>query len=104
LEVGVAGACGNYRGAIYVDPRIEDALPTTDLPENVATRHVRMCGVAVAPDLKSKDHDRALFIDAVDKGAKPGTLYRKETKAEEKKAMESDAVKLPLNLCIRETG
>ncbi len=42
------------------EPRVVQELLTRDLPENVATRHVRMCRMTLTPD--ANDYDLTILL------------------------------------------
>lgn len=100
-RVLVAGLGNKYMGDDGFGPKVIEALMTRGLPENVEARDVGMCGVTLAPDLN--DYEFVIFVDAVEKGGKPGTIYRTEIKAEEVKKLEPEEAMRSLTISIHET-
>ena len=92
-KILVAGIGNKYMGDDSFGPRVVDALlnhlSSVDLDANanvnvdadVDVRDVGLCGVTLAPDLA--DYSLVIFLDAVQRGGSPGTLYRAEIKAED---------------------
>jgi len=101
-KILVAGVGNKYRGDDGFGPRVVEALLTRDLPENVEARDVGLCGITLAPDLG--DYELVIFIDAVEKGGKPGTIYRTGIKAEEVKELKSEESRHSFTFDIHETG
>jgi len=58
-----------------------DANADVNVDTDVDVRDVGLCGVTLAPDLA--DYSLVIFLDAVQRGGSPGTLYRAEIKAED---------------------
>ena len=77
----VAGIGNKYMGDDGFGPRVIEALMARNLPEDVEARDVGLCGVTLAPDLS--EYELVIFVDAVEKRGKPGTIYRSEIKAEQ---------------------
>ncbi len=101
-KILVAGVGNKYRGDDGFGPRVVEALMTKGLPETVEARDVGMCGVTLASDLG--DYEHIIFVDAVEKGGTPGTIYRTEIKAEEVKELKSEEAKHSFTFDIHETG
>ncbi len=99
-KVLVAGSGNKYRGDDGFGPHVADALQREDLPATVEVRDVGMCGVTLATDLG--DYDLVIFIDAVQKGGKPGTIYKTEIKAEDVEELQSDEDKHAFIFDLRE--
>lgn len=101
-KILVAGIGNKYCGDDSFGPRVIEALMTKHLPEDVEARDVGLCGSTLAPDLG--DCELAIFVDAVKKGGKPGTIYRAEIKADQVKELRPEDVMQPLTLSIHDTG
>jgi hydrogenase maturation protease len=97
----VAGLGNKYMGDDGFGPRVIETLLSKDLPENVEAQDVGLCGITLAPDLM--DYDHVIFIDAVHKGGKPGTIYRIEIKAEEVEELKSDEAMNSFTFSVHET-
>ena len=82
-------------------PRVIDALMTRNLPEDVEARDVGLCGVTLAPDLN--DYEFVIFVDAVEKRGKPGTIYRSEIKAEQVEEPKPEEAISSFSLSVHET-
>ena len=88
-KILVAGIGNKYMGDDGFGPRVVDALLNhlssadldADVDADVDVRDVGLCGVTLAPDLA--DYSLVIFLDAVQQGGSPGTLYRAEIKAED---------------------
>jgi len=86
-KILVAGIGNKYMGDDGFGPRVVDALlnhlssADSDVNADVDVRDVGLCGVTLAPDLA--DYSLVIFLDAVQRGGSPGTLYRAEIKAED---------------------
>ena len=90
-KILVAGIGNKYMGDDGFGPRVVDALlnhlssadsdANADVNADVDVRDVGLCGVTLAPDLA--DYSLVIFLDAVQRGGSPGTLYRAEIKAED---------------------
>ena len=88
-KILVAGIGNKYMGDDGFGPRVVDALlnhlssadSDANADVNVDVRDVGLCGVTLAPDLA--DYSLVIFLDAVQRGGSPGTLYRAEIKAED---------------------
>jgi len=80
-KILVAGLRNKYMGDDGFGPRVIEAPMVRNLHENVEARDVGLCGVTLAPDLR--DYELVIFVDAVQKGGKPGTIYRSEIKAKQ---------------------
>ncbi|HDS46309.1 MAG TPA: hydrogenase maturation protease [Methanomicrobia archaeon] len=101
-KILVAGSGNKYQGDDGFGPHAVEALQREALPGTVEVRDVGMCGVTLATDLG--DYDLVIFIDAVQKGGKPGTIYKTEIKAEEVEALRSDEEKHAFIYDIREAS
>jgi len=96
-KILVAGIGNKYMGDDGFGPRVVDALlnhlssadsdanadvnVNVNVDADVDVRDVGLCGVTLAPDLA--DYSLVIFLDAVQRGGSPGTLYRAEIKAED---------------------
>jgi len=92
-KILVAGIGNKYMGDDGFGPRVVDALlnhlssadsdanADVNVDADVDVRDVGLCGVTLAPDLA--DYSLVIFLDAVQRGGSPGTLYRAEIKAED---------------------
>ena len=92
-KILVAGIGNKYMGDDGFGPRVVDALlnhlssansdtnADVNVDADVDVRDVGLCGVTLAPDLA--DYSLVMFLDAVQRGGSPGTLYRAEIKAED---------------------
>ncbi len=80
-KILVAGIGNKYMGDDGFGPMVIETLMMRNLPENVEARDVGLCGMTLAPDLA--DYELVIFVDAEQKGEKPGTIYRSEIKAEQ---------------------
>jgi hydrogenase maturation protease len=101
-KILVAGSGNKYRGDDGFGPHAVEALQREALAGDVEVRDVGMCGVTLATDLG--DYDLVIFIDAVQKGGEPGTIYKTEIKAEEVQELHSDEEKHAFIYDIRESS
>ncbi|ATZ61373.2 MAG: hydrogenase maturation protease [Methanosarcinales archaeon Met12] len=99
-KILVAGIGNKYMGDDGFGPRVVEALTTRDLPEDVEVRDVGLCGVTLAPDLD--DYKFVIFVDAVKKGGKPGTIYRIEIGAGQIEKLKPEDARSSLPLSIHE--
>jgi len=98
----VAGLGNTYMGDDGFGPAVIERLQRRELPENVEVRDVGTCGVTLAPDLD--EYELVIFVDAVHRGGKVGTIYRSEIKAEEVKELESGDPMRSLTFSLHGTG
>ncbi len=98
-KILVAGIGNKYLGDDGFGPRVVEELQTRELPENVEARDVGLCGITLAPDLS--DYNLIIFVDAVNKGGKLGTIYRTGIKAEEVEEIKPGGAN-PFTLSIHE--
>jgi hydrogenase maturation protease len=101
-KILVAGLGNKYLGDDGFGPRVIETLMMRDLPDNVEARDVGLCGVTLAPDLG--DYELVIFVDAVKKGGKPGTIYHTEIKAEQVKELKLEDEMHFFTFSIHETG
>ncbi|MCW3134700.1 MAG: hydrogenase maturation protease [Methanophagales archaeon] len=104
-KILIAGFGNKYMGDDGFGPRVVEALMSRNLPEHVEARDAGLCGVTLAPDLD--DYELVIFVDAVQKGGKLGTIYRSEIKAEqveEPKLEELEDAMNSFTLSVHETG
>jgi len=101
-RVLIAGLGNKYMGDDSFGPRVIEALMAKNLPEGVEARDVGLCGSTLAPDLG--DYELVIFIDAVKKGGKPGTIYRTEIKAEQVKELKPEDAMRAFTFSVHETG
>jgi len=99
-KILVAGIGNKYMGDDGFGPRVIEALTTKDLPEDVEVRDVGLCGVTLAPDLD--DYELVIFVDAVKKGGKPGTIYRREIEAGQVEKLKPEEARGSFHLSIHE--
>jgi hydrogenase maturation protease len=97
----VAGLGNKYMGDDGFGPRVIEALVARDLPEDVEARDVGLCGMTLAPDLA--DYELVIFVDAVQKGEKPGTIYRTEIKAEQVEELKHGEAMSSFTFSLHET-
>ncbi len=100
-EILIAGIGNRYMGDDGFGPKVIDALMRRDLPDSVELRDVGLCGVTLAPDLA--DYELVIFVDAVQKGGKPGTIYRSEIKAEQVEGPKPGEVMSSFTFSVHET-
>ncbi len=100
-KILIAGIGNKYMGDDGFGPRVIDALMRRNLPENVEARDVGLCGVTLAPDLN--DYELVIFVDAVQKGGKPGTIYRSEIKAEQVEESKPEEAMNSFTFSVHET-
>jgi hydrogenase maturation protease len=101
-KILVAGIGNKYYGDDSFGPRVIEALIAKNLPEDVEARDVGLCGSTLAPDLG--DYELVIFVDAVMKGGKPGTIYRTEIKADQVKELRPEDVMQSFTFSIHDTG
>jgi hydrogenase maturation protease len=101
-KILVAGFGNTYMGDDGFGPSVIEALMAKDLPGDVEARDAGLCGSMLAPDLS--DFEFVIFVDAVKKGGKLGTLYRTEIKAEEVKELKPGDAACSFTLSIHDTG
>ncbi len=101
-RVLIAGIGNRYMGDDGFGPKVIEALMAMNLPEDVEARDVGLCGSTLAPDLG--DYELVIFIDAVKKGGKPGTIYRTEIKAEEVKELKPEDAMRFFTFSVHEMG
>ncbi|MCD5409582.1 MAG: hydrogenase maturation protease [Methanocellales archaeon] len=97
----VAGVGNKYMGDDGFGPRVIETLMMRDLPEDVEVRDVGLCGVTLAPDLG--DYEFVVFVDAVKKGGRPGTIYRREIDAREVEKLKPEDARSSFPISIHET-
>ncbi|HID20225.1 MAG TPA: hydrogenase maturation protease [Methanophagales archaeon] len=100
-KILVAGLGNKYMGDDGFGPRVIEILMTENLPENVEARDAGLCGVTLAPDLN--DYELVIFVDAVEQGEKPGTIYRSEIKKEQVKELKPGEAMSSFTLSVHET-
>jgi hydrogenase maturation protease len=100
-KILVAGLGNKYMGDDGFGPRVIEALMARNPPENVEARDVGLCGVTLAPDLG--DYELVIFVDAIQKGGKPGTIYRCEIKAKQVEEPKPEEAVNSFSLSIHET-
>lgn len=78
-------------------PRIVELLEASRLPSNVEIRDFGTAGITVATDLKG--YDWVIFVDAMQRGGDPGTVYREDLTANEVENLkpEQEFVRLSLH-------
>ncbi len=99
-KILVAGIGNKYMGDDGFGPRVIETLMARNLPEDVEARDAGLCGVTLAPDLN--DYEFAIFVDAVEKGGKPGTIYRTEIKAEQVEELKPGEAMSSFTLSVHE--
>ena len=80
-KILVAGVGNRLRGDDSFGPRVIDLLSDCILPENVMLWDLGTAGLTVASDLS--EYDFIIFLDAIEGGGEPGTLYKREITVEE---------------------
>jgi hydrogenase maturation protease len=101
-KILVAGIGNKYYGDDGFGPRVIEALMAMNLPEDVEARDVGLCGSTLAPDLD--DYELLIFVDAVKKGGRPGTIYRTAIKAEQVKELKLEDALRSFTFSIHDTG
>jgi hydrogenase maturation protease len=97
----IAGLGNKYMGDDGFGPKVIEALVARNLPEDVEARDAGLCGVTLAPDLN--DYELVIFVDAVEKREKPGTIYRNEIKAEQVEGLKPEEAMNSFTLSVHET-
>ena len=101
-KILVAGFGNEYMGDDGFGPRVIKALMARDdLPEGVEARDAGLCGVTLAPELN--DYKFVIFVDAVQRGEKPGTIYRNEIKAEQVEVLKPEEAMDFFTFSVHET-
>ncbi|MFQ6126628.1 MAG: hydrogenase maturation protease [Candidatus Heimdallarchaeota archaeon] len=95
----VAGIGNRLIGDDGFGPRVIDLLSDCSLPENVELWDLGTAGLTVASDLS--EYDFIIFLDTNKGNGEPGTLYKKEIKAEE---VNVDGVTNLISLSLHEAG
>jgi len=99
-KILVAGIGNKYFGDDGFGPRVIEALLAKNLSEDVEARDVGLCGATLAPDLG--DYKLAIFVDAVRRGEKRGTIYRSEIEAEQVEKLKPDDAMSSFTLSVHE--
>jgi hydrogenase maturation protease len=73
-KVLLADIRNKYYGGDGFGPRVIEELEVRDLPDGVEARDVGLCSWPFALELG--EYEGVIFIDAVEKKGKPGTIYR----------------------------
>lgn len=100
-KVLVASFGNKYMGDDGFGQRVIEVLLTRDLPEDVELRDAGLCGVTLAPELG--DYGVVIFVDAVRKGGKPGTVYRSEIKEGQVKELRPEEAMNSFTFSVHET-
>ena len=98
----VAGIGNKYMGDDSFGPRVIEELEARDLPNEVEARDVGLCSWPFALELS--EYEWVIFIDAVEKKGKPGTIYRTEIKADAVKELTPEEAMRSFTFSIHEPG
>ena len=80
-KIFICGIGNKLKGDDGVGPHVIEKLKEKELPENITVEDFGISGFKTA--LEIGNYDKVIFVDAVQRGEKPGSLYKSELNREE---------------------
>lgn len=78
MRILIAGIGHDTLTDLGFGPQIIRRLQTLGLPENVETEDFSTSAVVALHKLTEKKYDKLIFVSALQRGGKPGTIYKEE--------------------------